>query len=106
MITDFGEDAMGLGHDELRKGNSIDLVRSKFYQGLGNSNAERNEALEQMTREREKWRPCLYRSLQKALRDVRAYTYDEVHGKWKPSSRQKRVLQSMENATSQADLAD
>ncbi|CAJ0607547.1 unnamed protein product [Cylicocyclus nassatus] len=74
------EDAMSLGHDELRKGNSIDLVRSKFYQGLGSNNAERNEELEQMTRERAKWRLCLYRSLQKALGYIRAYIYDEVAG--------------------------
>ncbi|RCN48556.1 hypothetical protein ANCCAN_05383 [Ancylostoma caninum] len=86
VLIGFVEDALGYGHDELNKGYPINKEESGFYQQLGRDEKERSDNLEAMVQERKRWRPHLFKGLQKALRDVRCYEYDKVEQKWKPSN--------------------
>ncbi|RCN24606.1 hypothetical protein ANCCAN_29696 [Ancylostoma caninum] len=82
---------IGYGCDEIKDPSGVDLTNSRFYLDLGENEAERKFELGILIAERKKWRPEIYRALQRALRDIRSYSY-EASDKfiWKPNNRQSK----------------
>ncbi|RCN34069.1 hypothetical protein ANCCAN_20090 [Ancylostoma caninum] len=85
-LKDFGEDVIGLGHAELEAGVELDWEQSSFYLSLGADESERAVNLTTLTKQKVEWATHIFHSLQKALRDVRAYGYNEEQGTWLPSN--------------------
>ncbi|RCN38689.1 hypothetical protein ANCCAN_15414 [Ancylostoma caninum] len=92
FLLDFGEDILGYGHEEIIAGVKLNLEDPSFYNSLGRNEAERTKTLDILAKERLKWRTHLFRSLQKALRDIRAYGYNQEEGTWIPSNRQSKRM--------------
>ncbi|RCN29890.1 hypothetical protein ANCCAN_24350 [Ancylostoma caninum] len=81
---------IGYGRDEIKDPSGVDLTNSRFYLDLGENEAERKFELGILIAERKKWRSEIYRALQRALRDIRSYSYEASSDKfiWKPNNRQ------------------
>ncbi|CAJ0588382.1 unnamed protein product [Cylicocyclus nassatus] len=73
---------------------TMDLTDSAFYNGLGSTEAERRQALAKLRTQRSSWSGYLFAALQKALRDIRSYTFDVDLG-WTPA----RVSSFMQQIT-------
>ncbi|EYC43589.1 hypothetical protein Y032_0488g2354 [Ancylostoma ceylanicum] len=92
ILVGFAEDMMGYGRDEIKNPSKVDLSNSRFYLGLGENERERKFELEILKAERKRWRPDIYRALQRALRDIRSYSYEDGTENfiWKPNNRQSK----------------
>ncbi|CAJ0591761.1 unnamed protein product [Cylicocyclus nassatus] len=82
LLLDFVEDLIGFGHNELKSGARANTTHSKYVLSLGNTDAERQAALDAKVQTRMVYRNELFKALQLALRDVRTYTYDESKKVW------------------------
>ncbi|CAJ0596127.1 unnamed protein product [Cylicocyclus nassatus] len=83
ILQDMAENMLGYGQDERKVWLDQDLSNSTFYKSLGANEEERRANLEDLRNERAEWRPQIFKALQLALRDVRAYKYEA--GKWIPN---------------------
>ncbi|CAJ0599709.1 unnamed protein product [Cylicocyclus nassatus] len=82
-LIGVGVDVLGFGRRELEDG-ATNLQESTFFIGSGSTDAERKEALSKLQRQKAEWMGYMYTALQKALRDIRSYTFNEYTG-WVPS---------------------
>ncbi|PIO59631.1 hypothetical protein TELCIR_18902 [Teladorsagia circumcincta] len=98
-LIGFGEDLLGLGHKELMAAPGASVWASRFYMQLGQTEEERRAEYERLCEERLRWRPELFRALQRALRyysrrDLRLYevatTEDGSYLTWIPSNRKSK----------------
>ncbi|RCN28567.1 hypothetical protein ANCCAN_25689, partial [Ancylostoma caninum] len=97
----FGEDIIGLRHDELKAGVVVNPEQSG---SLGETTEQRVAVLTQLTKDRLSYRKELFRALQMALRDVRSYGYDVGRGRWIPNNRKcKRARLEASNPDSGED---
>ncbi|EYC42229.1 hypothetical protein Y032_0538g3131 [Ancylostoma ceylanicum] len=88
----FGEDLAGYGADELKANTLVDLSSSTFFKALGITFEERKARLKELIDERMELREELFKALQRALRDVRSYSYeyygpDNSRFRWIPNNR-------------------
>ncbi|EYC42239.1 hypothetical protein Y032_0538g3135 [Ancylostoma ceylanicum] len=90
-LLDFGEDLAGYGADELKSNTLVDLSSSTFFKALGITFEERKARLKELIDERMELREELFKALQRALRDVRSYSYeyygpDNSRFRWIPNN--------------------
>ncbi|EYB97038.1 hypothetical protein Y032_0143g2354 [Ancylostoma ceylanicum] len=98
-LTGFGEDIIGRGDD---KPNS-DAVASRNQ----SSEEKRNESPGGASCERDELQSNVLKSLQRALRDVRSYGFDEAKGRWLPSNRKsKRAIPERNVGAATNETAD
>ncbi|CAJ0602858.1 unnamed protein product [Cylicocyclus nassatus] len=86
----FGEDTIGYGHPELKM-PAVNVDSTSFFASLGETREERAEVFERMAHERIVYRRDLFKALQTALRDIRAYEYDVENNKWRLYDKKKRA---------------
>ncbi|EYC42238.1 hypothetical protein Y032_0538g3135 [Ancylostoma ceylanicum] len=94
-LLDFGEDLAGYGADELKSNTLVDLSSSTFFKALGITFEERKARLKELIDERMELREELFKALQRALRDVRSYSYeyygpDNSRFRWIPNNRSRK----------------
>ncbi|RCN52586.1 hypothetical protein ANCCAN_01285 [Ancylostoma caninum] len=65
--TAFGEDLIGLGHDELKAKRHFDRSQSEFFISLGDNDQQREQMRKILVRDRLKWKAKLFKALQRAL---------------------------------------
>ncbi|CAJ0599081.1 unnamed protein product [Cylicocyclus nassatus] len=81
-LVDFGTDVLGLGNKELLHPFNDEVRRSSFYLSLGADEEEREGVFLSMRHKASEWRSRVWSLLQRALTEIRAYTYDEREGTW------------------------
>ncbi|KAL6731733.1 hypothetical protein Aduo_002567 [Ancylostoma duodenale] len=79
-LTGFGEDIIGCGEDESNSDAVLNGPRA----------FKRSKSLAVAPSERAECQSNVWKSLQRALRDVRSYEFDEAKGKWLPNNRKSK----------------